>query len=130
MKNNAPYELKTVVTMPAATVISVMTYDSDFYMAVLTASSPCFCLLLELEQHVPAILIVVKVLDVIKDQHDGFFSPFRSPQRHLFEFVQCYGPALSEEIREARYVNVPRSISSAGPAVTVNIVSTAYMVFY
>lgn len=130
MKNNAPYELKTVVTMPAATVISVMTYDSDFYMAVLTASSPCFCLLLELEQHVPSILIVVKVLDVIKDQHDGFFSPCRSPQRHLFEFVQCYGPALSEEIREARYVNVPRSISSAGPAVTVNIVSTAYMVFY
>ena len=99
-------------------------------MAVLTASSPCFCLLLELEQHVPSILIIVKVLDVIKDQHDGFFSPFHSPQHHLFEFVQCYGPALLEEIREAWYVNIPRSISSAGPAVTVNIVSTAYVVFY
>jgi len=66
--------------------------------AVLTTSSPCFCLLLELEQHVPTILIVVEVLDIIKDQHDGLFSFFRSPQRHLFKFVQCCGSILSEEI--------------------------------
>lgn len=66
--------------------------------AVLTASSPCFCLLLELEQHVPTILIVVEVLDIIKDEHDGLFSFFRSPQRHLFKLVQCCGSVSSKKV--------------------------------
>lgn len=45
-------------------------------------------MLLELQEHIPALVVVLEMLDIVEDQHQGTTCTSSIPQCHFFELVE------------------------------------------
>jgi len=56
------------------------------------ASSPGFGLLLQLQNHIPALLVILEKVDIVDNEDIGLATLLGRAQSHLFQLVESYGP--------------------------------------
>jgi len=55
--------------------------------------SPSLGLLLQLQNHIPTLLVILEKVDIVDDEHEGFAALLCSTQRHLFQLVESCQPS-------------------------------------
>jgi hypothetical protein len=83
------YEVSTTVRMPTMTKESSVCVGVTVEQSLHTTSSPCLCFLLQLQEHIAAVVIVLEEVYIVDDQHKWFAALFGAAECDFLEFVQC-----------------------------------------